>query len=151
MFRGAAREGRTGLRDLLHCGGQQKPRLWDRGQNRRNSTGARISVDYFSFEAPQKKRRMARKNTVGRKSSEDAVAPEADESVVAQEISEAATPAAEEVPVTKAKSKATEETSSAGAVGIGDIRKAVAFANSVGGLDKAIALLQIVKVAKEVQ
>ena len=29
--------------------------------------------------------------------------------------------------------------------------KAVAFANSVGGLDKAIALLQIVKVAKEVQ
>ena len=34
---------------------------------------------------------------------------------------------------------------------IGDIRKAVAFANSVGGLDKALALLQILKVAKEVQ
>jgi hypothetical protein len=94
---------------------------------------------------------MAKKNTVGRKSSEDAVAPEADEVVVAPETSDAAVPAAEEVPVTKAKSKATDETSSAGAVGIGDIRKAVAFANSVGGLDKAIALLQIVKVAKEVQ
>jgi hypothetical protein len=36
-------------------------------------------------------------------------------------------------------------------VSLGDIRKAAAFANSVGGLDKAIALLQILKVAKEVQ
>lgn len=38
-----------------------------------------------------------------------------------------------------------------GSVGIGDIKKAAAFANSLGGLDKAIALLQILKVAKEVQ
>lgn len=35
--------------------------------------------------------------------------------------------------------------------GIGDIKKAAAFANSIGGLDKAIAVLQILKVAKEVQ
>lgn len=34
--------------------------------------------------------------------------------------------------------------------GVGDIRKAAAFANSIGGLDKAIAVLQILKVAKEV-
>jgi hypothetical protein len=34
--------------------------------------------------------------------------------------------------------------------GIGDIKKAAAFANSIGGLDKAIAVLQILKVAKEV-
>jgi hypothetical protein len=30
-------------------------------------------------------------------------------------------------------------------------KKAAAFANSIGGLDKAIAVLQILKVAKEVQ
>jgi hypothetical protein len=34
---------------------------------------------------------------------------------------------------------------------LGDIKKAAAFANSVGGLDKAVSLLQILKVAKEVQ
>jgi hypothetical protein len=38
-----------------------------------------------------------------------------------------------------------------GSVGIVDIKKAAAFANSIGGLDKAIALLQILKVAKDVQ
>jgi hypothetical protein len=36
-------------------------------------------------------------------------------------------------------------------VGVSDIKKAAAFANSVGGLDKAIAVLQILKVAREVQ
>ena len=34
---------------------------------------------------------------------------------------------------------------------VSDIKKAAAFANSVGGLDKAIAVLQILKVAKDVQ
>jgi hypothetical protein len=34
---------------------------------------------------------------------------------------------------------------------VSDIKKAAAFANSIGGLDKAIAVLQILKVAKEVQ
>ena len=35
--------------------------------------------------------------------------------------------------------------------GVSDIKKAAAFANLIGGLDKAIAVLQILKVAKEVQ
>jgi hypothetical protein len=35
--------------------------------------------------------------------------------------------------------------------GVSDIKKAAAFANSMGGLDKAVAVLQILKVAKEVQ
>jgi len=34
---------------------------------------------------------------------------------------------------------------------VSDITKAAAFTNSIGGLDKAIAVLQILKVAKEVQ
>lgn len=38
-----------------------------------------------------------------------------------------------------------------GNVGIAEIKKAVTFINSVGGLDNAIALVQIVKVAKDVQ
>ena len=57
----------------------------------------------------------------------------------------------DETPPTKSKAKAVEDQSSSSNVGIGDIRKAVAFSNSVGGLDKAIAILQILKVAKEVQ
>ena len=61
------------------------------------------------------------------------------------------TPVFDEPQAPKSKSKPTEEQASAGSVGISDIRKAVAFANSVGGLDRAIGLLQIVKVAKEVQ
>ncbi len=52
-------------------------------------------------------------------------------------------------PKRTAKPKAAQP--SDGSVGIGDIKKAAAFANSIGGLDKAIALLQILKVAKEVQ
>ena len=69
-------------------------------------------------------------------------APEAETTA----CSKAETPA-----VKPAKAKTSEDPVSGGSVGLGDIRKAVAFANSVGGLDKAIALLQIVKVAKEVQ
>jgi len=49
------------------------------------------------------------------------------------------------------KAKAKPEQPSAGNFGVGDIKKAAAFANSIGGLDKAISLLQILKVAKEVQ
>ena len=52
-------------------------------------------------------------------------------------------------PKRTAKPKADQP--SDGNVGIADIKKAAAFANSIGGLDKAIALLQILKVAKEVQ
>ena len=49
------------------------------------------------------------------------------------------------------KGKAKADQRSEGHVGVGDIRKAVAFVNSIGGLEKAIAVLQILKVAKEVQ
>jgi hypothetical protein len=51
----------------------------------------------------------------------------------------------------KHTAKAKTDQSPKGHVGIGDIKKAAAFANSIGGLDKAIALLQILKIAKEVQ
>jgi hypothetical protein len=51
----------------------------------------------------------------------------------------------------KATEKPGDDQSANGSVGIADIKKAVTFANSVGGLEKAIALLQIVKVAKDVQ
>jgi hypothetical protein len=34
---------------------------------------------------------------------------------------------------------------------VADVRKAAAFVNQIGGLDKALAVLQILKVAKEVQ
>lgn len=49
------------------------------------------------------------------------------------------------------KSKPKPEPQSNGNFAVGDIKKAAAFANSIGGLDKAIAVLQILKVAKEVQ
>jgi len=97
---------------------------------------------------------MAKKNSVGKKSP-DEIIPELDD---VAEVPVAVAPASqsavqhEDVPQVKAsKPKATEDPGATGSVGLGDIRKAVAFANSVGGLDKAIALLQIVKVAKEVQ
>jgi hypothetical protein len=54
-----------------------------------------------------------------------------------------------EKPNRKAKAKPEQQTP--GNFGVGDIKKAAAFANSIGGLDKAIAVLQILKVAKEVQ
>ncbi len=52
-------------------------------------------------------------------------------------------------PRSKTKTKSDQQAS--GNFGVSDIKKAAAFANSVGGLDKAIAVLQILKVAKEVQ
>lgn len=45
----------------------------------------------------------------------------------------------------KAKSDAT------GNFSVADVRKAAAFVNQIGGLEKALAVLQILKVAKEVQ
>ena len=47
------------------------------------------------------------------------------------------------------KAKANQQAS--GHIGVGEIKKAAAFANSIGRLDKAIAILQILKVATEVQ
>ncbi|HEX3658309.1 MAG TPA: hypothetical protein VHV55_21145 [Pirellulales bacterium] len=49
------------------------------------------------------------------------------------------------------KPKAKLEPQTNGSFGVGEIRKAAQFANSTGGLDKALTLLQILKVAKEVQ
>jgi len=97
---------------------------------------------------------MAKKNTSGRKPGEET---ELTVGEVSGKPSEAPVPetngtaTAEAPPSKQGKAKSTEDPTSSGSVGLGDIRKAVAFANSVGGLDKAIALLQIVKVAKEVQ
>jgi hypothetical protein len=58
-----------------------------------------------------------------------------------------------EASATKAKrnGKAKPAHESTGHFGVSDIKKAAAFANSIGGLDKAIAVLQILKVAREVQ
>ena len=96
---------------------------------------------------------MAKKNPSSRKTTEESSIPVG---VVTTDLHETSVPetraAADETPLSKPnKAKATEDQATTGSVGLGDIRKAVAFANSVGGLDKAIALLQIVKVAKEVQ
>ena len=50
-----------------------------------------------------------------------------------------------------AKNKKVAPQASGDNFAVSDIKKAAAFANSIGGLDKAIAVLQILKVAKEVQ
>ena len=49
------------------------------------------------------------------------------------------------------KGKKNVGQASSGHFAVSDIKKAAAFANSIGGLDKAIEVLQILKVAKEVQ
>lgn len=97
---------------------------------------------------------MAKKNPSSRKTTEESSIAVGDVSTDLHETSGPKTraAAADETPLSKpSKAKATEDQATTGSVGLGDIRKAVAFANSVGGLDKAIALLQIVKLAKEVQ
>ena len=96
---------------------------------------------------------MAKKNTSSHKPTDEsdiAVEDVANDQVEAAESETAATAKAETPSPKSSKAKPVEDPAT-GSVGLGDIRKAVAFANSVGGLDKAIALLQIVKVAKEVQ
>lgn len=95
---------------------------------------------------------MAKKDLAGRKSGPAAGSAASDvaaESQAAAEETASVAPVAA-APTTKLKEKAKEDTAG-GAVAVGEIRKAAAFANSVGGLDKALALLQILKVAKEVQ
>ena len=101
---------------------------------------------------------MAKKNTSSRKPTEESnigvgeVSTSLHETSASETIAAAAAADADETPLSKPnKSKVTEDQAATGSVSLSDIRKAVAFANSVGGLDKAIALLQIVKVAKEVQ
>lgn len=95
---------------------------------------------------------MVKRNTNGRKSHGTAgiavIEDPIDQDEAADEI-ESAPEAAAATPKKERKAKA--EAASDGNFGVGDVRKAAAFANSIGGLDKAIALLQILKVAKEVQ
>ena len=96
---------------------------------------------------------MAKKNMSGRKPigmAGIAVTEDSTDPSQAPEVMTSAAPTAEKSS-SRPKSKAKEDQPSSGNVGIGEIRKAAAFANSVGGLEKAIALLQILKVAKEVQ
>jgi hypothetical protein len=49
------------------------------------------------------------------------------------------------------KGKKNSDQQATGNFAVSDIKKAAAFANSIGGLEKAIAVLQILKVAREVQ
>jgi hypothetical protein len=115
-----------------------------------------VRIQFFSPKGRQADK-MAKKNSSSRKPADDAGM---DAETVDREVSGSSTetpetyttitPADEAPAVKPSKAKAAEEPAT-GSVGLGDIRKAVAFANSVGGLDKAMALLQIVKVAKEVQ
>lgn len=96
---------------------------------------------------------MAKKSTNSRKPSGIAGIAVTEDSADLSQAPEAMTnaaPTTEKKGPALPKNKAKEEPS-CGNVGIGEIRKAAAFANSVGGLEKAIALLQILKVAKEVQ
>lgn len=96
---------------------------------------------------------MAKKNSSARKPGGAAEITDVEDSAVRHETPEAVTNVTppDETPASKTKARAKEEQPSNSSVGIADIRKAVAFSNSVGGLDNAIALLQILKVAKEVQ
>lgn len=93
---------------------------------------------------------MVKRNVNGRRSSGTAgiavIEDPAEEQVV-----EEASHSEEETPAPKKERKAKTEPQADGSFGVGDVRKAAAFVNSVGGLDKAIGLLQILKVAKEVQ
>ena len=114
-----------------------------------------VRIQIFSSRGRQADK-MAKKNSSSRKPADDSgmgsetVEREVDDSPSETPVTYANVSPAEDAPAAKpGKAKSAEEPT--GNVGLGDIRKAVAFANSVGGLDKAMALLQIVKVAKEVQ
>lgn len=98
---------------------------------------------------------MAKRSVGGRKSSgtagiaiiEDPADETANDSLPAHAANEETTPEPKRDKKTKPK---TEPQPDSG-FNVADVRKAAAFVNSVGGLDKAIAVLQILKVAKEVQ
>ena len=94
---------------------------------------------------------MVKRNLNGRKSHGTAgIAVIEDPAELEQAVADT-TRDEEETTAPKKERKAKAEAQSEGNFGVGDVRKAAAFVNSVGGLDKAIALLQILKVAKEVQ
>jgi hypothetical protein len=95
---------------------------------------------------------MAKKNTNGRKSGGNAGIAVIEDPSEIHEAAEAVERATHEpeAPAPKPKKKAKAEQPASDGFGVAEIRKAAAFANSMGGLDKAITLLQILKVAKEI-
>jgi hypothetical protein len=112
---------------------------------------SRPSRHRFTLNQPEMDKDMAKKNSTARKAefseSEVDVTP-----VMSDAVENESSPGVpDESSPAKPKTKVKEDPGSSATVGISDIRKAAAFANSVGGLDKALALLQILKVAKEVQ
>lgn len=95
---------------------------------------------------------MAKRNLNGRKLHGTAgIAVIEDPTEDAEQVVEDGVRQEEETTAPKKERKAKADAQTDGNFGVGDVRKAAGFANSVGGLDKAIALLQILKVAKEVQ
>jgi hypothetical protein len=94
---------------------------------------------------------MAKRNLNGRKSSGTAGIAVIEDPAEAEQDVDDVIHHEEEVVAPKKERKTKTEPQSEGNFGVGDVRKAAAFVNSIGGLDKAIALLQILKVAKEVQ
>ena len=96
---------------------------------------------------------MAKKNTNGRKTGGAAGIAVIEDPSELNEAAEAVGRATHEpeTPPAKPKRKAKTEQPANDGFGVSEIRKAAAFANSMGGLDKAITLLQILKVAKEIQ
>ncbi len=96
---------------------------------------------------------MAKRNLNGRKSGGNAgiavIEDSSENNHDADDVIEAHVDEVQAAPQKARKAKAEPQTD--GNFGVGDIRKAAAFVNSIGGLDKALTLLQILKVAKEVQ
>ena len=95
---------------------------------------------------------MVKRNINGRKSSGTAgIAVIEDPAELEHDVENVELSHQEEEVAPKKERKVKAEPLADGNFGVGDVRKAAAFVNSIGGLDKAIALLQILKVAKEVQ
>lgn len=95
---------------------------------------------------------MTKRNMNGRKSSGTAGIAIIEDPIDGTEIEEAGHSSHDEpVAAPKREKKPKAEPQQDGSFSVGDVRKAAAFVNSVGGLEKAIAVLQILKVAKEVQ
>ena len=94
---------------------------------------------------------MAKRNLNGRKSSGTAGIAVIEDPAEQDQIVEDVSHDDQEVTAPKKERKSKGESQADGNFGVADVRKAAAFVNSIGGLDKAIALLQILKVAKEVQ
>ena len=95
---------------------------------------------------------MAKRNLNGRKSGGTAGIAIIEDPAEETQVEESSHSTHDEpAAAPKREKKPKAEPQQDGSFSVGDVRKAAAFVNSVGGLDKAIAVLQILKVAKEVQ